>query len=469
MSRYGSWDDDDDWLGESDSTDDYELDGLVDSSITLDCWIDQSGAQAAPIVTTVAEAEVCATTPSTDLRPYASEYEGYMGNYGNTMDRWYRRGAVVLWPRRRAFAVRAEASPRWALDELLERLRAGDVVGAREMAATLAPFWNNVVTHEEGRRLLTKALRVARALDEAALAAMLLKPFRVEMVARSHASRLVALVDSYGEGWARELVAGWSGREKLWVPGGRDRPAWLASLPPLCDALHAAGSTGTLTARLLVQDSWRWAKEAVDERRGLEPPSRRDEALGELGRPILGVLEATSVIAATDFRDEALGVLCEESDDLLPCLMAALRAAPTLPDPQREAAGLHALVRHCAGRLEARLARPPRGDDDWSIELHGGCTCEVCDVLGGFLSDPARHTVEWPLAQASRQHVHSRIERAELPVSHRTRRTGRPYTLVLTKTEAVFERERQDRNRDKADVVWLSGLATSTAATPRKR
>ena len=34
-----------------------------------------------------------------------------MGNYGNTMDRWYRRGAVVLWPTRLDFEVRAEASP----------------------------------------------------------------------------------------------------------------------------------------------------------------------------------------------------------------------------------------------------------------------------------------------------------------------------------------------------------------------
>lgn len=349
------------------------------------------------------------------------------------------------------------------------RVRAGDLGGAREMAATLAPFWNSVVTSEEGRRLLTKALRVAHGLDEAALAAMLLKPFRVEMVARSHARRLVALVDGYGEGWGRQLVAGWSGREKPWMPGGRDRAAWLASLPPLCDALRATGDTGTSTARLLVQDSWRWAKEAIDERRGLVAPSRREAGLGELGRPVLGVLQATSVIAAADLRDEALGFLCEATDDVLPCLMAALRAAPARAHPQREAAGLDALARHCAGRLEARLARPPRGDDDWSIELPGGCSCELCDALGGFLSDPARHTLEWPLAKNGRQHVHSRIERAELPVSHRTRRTGRPYTLVLTKTEAVFEREKQGRNRDMADVVWLSGLAGSTAATSRTR
>jgi hypothetical protein len=44
---------------------------------------------------------------------------------------------------------------------------------------------------------------------------------------------------------------------------------------------------------------------------------------------------------------------------------------------------------------------------------------------------------------------------AELPVTHQTRRSGRPYTLVLTKTDALFERERQARRRDEDDLAWL--------------
>ncbi|HEX5995520.1 MAG TPA: hypothetical protein VFY84_10300 [Jiangellales bacterium] len=72
--------------------------------------------------------------------PYASEYEGYMGNYGNTMDRWYRRAAIVVWPLRLAFAMRAEASPEWALNTLAKQLRARDLTEARTAAVTLAPF-----------------------------------------------------------------------------------------------------------------------------------------------------------------------------------------------------------------------------------------------------------------------------------------------------------------------------------------
>jgi hypothetical protein len=63
--------------------------------------------------------------------------------------------------------------------------------------------------------------------------------------------------------------------------------------------------------------------------------------------------------------------------------------------------------------------------------------------------------VEWPLAEQSRRHVHNRIGEAELPVHHQTRRSGRPYTLVLRKTDALFEGEREARLRDQADVAWL--------------
>jgi hypothetical protein len=106
-------------------------------------------------------------------------------------------------------------------------------------------------------------------------------------------------------------------------------------------------------------------------------------------------------------------------------------------------------------RLEARLARPARADDDWWITLPAGCACDLCQVLGGFLGDPVRRSFEWPLAKDGRRHVHQRIDASELPVRHETRRTGRPYTLVLTKTDDVFHRERDARRRDQSDLTWL--------------
>jgi len=147
--------------------------------------------------------------------------------------------------------------------------------------------------------------------------------------------------------------------------------------------------------------------------------------------------------------------------------MSALRAAKR-PRGRARGDGFGDLAIDCAARLRVRLARPQRAPDDWSIELPlGGCTCELCDTLRAFLSDKNRRTFEWPLAKERRQHIHSRIDTAELPVSHLTRRQGRPYTLVLTKTDALFAQEQKARIRDESDLEWLEARWAPGAQSER--
>jgi hypothetical protein len=160
---------------------------------------------------------------------------------------------------------------------------------------------------------------------------------------------------------------------------------------------------------------------------------------------------------AASLREEVTGFARQQGDEVIACVMPALRAAGTLPADARRAVGFDDLAADCAARLRARLARPARADDDWSIEPPGGCACELCGTLGELLQDPARRTFEWPLAQERRRHIYSRIDTAELPVRHETRRKGRPYTLVLAKNQALFERARQARLRDESDLDWLNG------------
>jgi hypothetical protein len=163
------------------------------------------------------------------------------------------------------------------------------------------------------------------------------------------------------------------------------------------------------------------------------------------------MLEAASVVGAADLRDEVVGLLCH-GVALVGCAVGVLRETAI---SQWQPTGLDTVAAHCSDALQDRLDRPARDVDNWSIELPEGCRCELCDGLRTFLHDRARTTFEWPLAQDRRGHVHRRIERAELPVTHQTRRRGRPYTLVLAKTDELFEGERRRRRRDEADLAWL--------------
>jgi hypothetical protein len=270
---------------------------------------------------------------------------------------------------------------------------------------------------------------------------MLLEPFRIETVAHEHSGGLAAVAGRYGEEWTRKVVDGWFGPEH---PYGTELYEWVDNrLPGLCGALRAAGErTG---ARLLVAGAWRRMDRQVRLWTTFARTELRRPRLEMLSSPLVRLLEA----ADGTLRDEITGALRAHGDDVLECLIPALRLAQA-----RQAAGLDAVARDCAERLGAIIARPPRDDDDWSIEW-AGCGCGLCDTLGTFLGSRSRRVFEWPLATDGRRHVHAGIDSAGLPVRHQTRRQGRPYTLVLTKTDELFTRGKNARHQAVTDLEWL--------------
>jgi predicted 2-oxoglutarate/Fe(II)-dependent dioxygenase YbiX len=465
---YDEYDEDDNEYsdGAGDSEREYDVQELIDSEVTLTYWTGPEGTRLEETSLSVDGDEVCASTPTGDLTAYSSEYEGYMGNWGNTLDRWYHRAAVAVWPRDQGFANRAETSPAWVLDELAAIASAGDVPGARAAVATLAPFWDAAVrgrTSGEGGSasgLFGKALRAADAVADPDAAALLLRPFRIEYLTAAQVKAFTTIGGGHGQQWTADLLRTWFGGDRpAWgYGGGQERPQWVAEeMPGLCQGLHATGSVGTLAAQRLVDLAWEWLGQDIGA--GLtSSPSRRDEKLVGLGQPLASVLTAAAVIGAAGTRDMVAGYIREQADAVTVLEMSALRAAAERSgDGARGEAGFGDLAADCAARLRSRLARPRRASGDWSIELPtGGCTCALCDTLRAFLNDKGRRTFEWPLAKQRRQHVHSRIDAAGLPVTHLTRRQGSPYTLVLTKTDALFAREAEARTRDETDLEWLS-------------
>jgi predicted 2-oxoglutarate/Fe(II)-dependent dioxygenase YbiX len=461
------------WDGQEDAEDadaDYQLNELIDSSIRLTRWTDPEGTSAEEISLVVADAEVCAVTPSSDLQPYTSEYEGYMGNYGNTLDRWYRRAAVVVWPRNRSFTNRAEASPSWAMDDLSAQARDGDPAAARAAAATLAPFWDAAARRQEQPgQLLAKALPAAAALDDADAASILLRPFAIENLSRRHMASLAELTGCYGEEWTDELLRVWFGSRPAYPFGhGPSRPQWFTMLPALCDALPANGSPDGSTALRLLELAWASLATLISSAVASRSPADQRQQLDSLGEPLAALIAGAETTQSADLQNRIVAFCRQHGDAVTSCVIRALRAAAAVRTQTRPGDVFGELATDRATWLRARLAQPTRAADDWSIELLSGCTCELSGILRSFLADQARRTLEWPLAKDRRSHVHSRIDQAELPVSHLTRRQGRPFTLVLTKTVQLFEREAEQRTRDQTDLNWLLGVydCVSSSTSP---
>lgn len=425
---------------------DYELNDLVDDEITLGWWTRPDSTGGEQISLPVPYAEVCATTENKDLTPYQSEFEGYMGNYGNTLDRWYRRAAVVLWPQQRSFAARAEAGSEGALRELRGHLDTGQLETARSLARSLAPFWKHHGSGPDVALLFAAALRVAVGLEEADTAAMLLAPFVVETLDERHATDLAAAAARYGPTWTGKATDSWFGRVGAYT--GADRTAWLESLPGLCAALRGADGDGEAVAAPLVEGAWQAVEAQLTSWLGVGREQERRAGLERLGPTLAHILWAAGPESADTITTALRGL----PDTALECLLTALRTAPRRPTRD-----FRSLAGHCEARLTTALALPVRAADDWSLAPAGACRsgCDLCPDLDAFLTSRTRRAMDWPLANDKRRHIHSRIDMADLPVSHTTRRQGRPFTLVLTKTNAVFTRERAARARAETDLAWL--------------
>jgi len=443
-----------------------ELIDLEDYDVELRSWVDADGKQRS-VSSAVAADEICYTKPSIELAPFRSEHEPYMGNWGNTVDRWYHRAAVVMWPREHAFRIRARASASWAIGEMGKALRRNARADARRMAEAVAPFWASAAAVERTPGLLARTLRVAAGLDAPAPAAVLLRPFAFEQLTPKAAPQLASLLERYGLDWCCALLAEWDSTR---ARGARE--AWLEGLPAICHGLCASGARdGVELARRLAAGQWSWLQGETRATAAHAPPSRLLRELAGLHPATLALLESTRTTGDTQLHASILHALTrpEVRGPVLNLARLLRTAAETRSAQPLRALGLSPLRARCVEELAALLARPPRAQDDWSTELPETCSCELCTRLRAFLAAPGETRLEWPLAKEKRRHIHGILDRHELPVSHTTRRSGRPFTLVLAKTRALFEREESEREAWQRELNWLEGKRRAFGHAPERK
>lgn len=416
-----------------DDPDDVEAGELIDASTVLTWWDDHEAGGA--IHLSVAGREILDVTPSTRLTPYASEYEGYMGNYGNTIDRWYRRGALVMWPTDTSFATRAAANLEWALGQALAAIRAGEIEQAQSQVRAITRQWGAA----SGVDFAT-ALELACGVDDPDLALDVLAPFALVAVSPNDAPGLAELARRYPAAWWPELRRRWERRHSSL------HEEWVArTLESLGEELDAVGAA--LVADWLIAWVTDWATATISATMRLTHVVQRAARLDSLGPALAALLTMQS--------EQGRQAVCEQlaslSVDGMPLVLAALRSLPS-PVPS----GLGPLIDEAHAQLGRQVALPQRTEDDWSIAWSSPGGADE-DQLAQFLNAAERRVFEWPLAERRRQRIHNLIDQADLPMTHKTRRVGRPYTLVLTKTSELFTREREARARAEADLAWLAG------------
>ena len=463
--RRGWWTDDE----SDDGDDDHELGELLETTVTITS-VHEKAHRFAP---DVQNAELAAATPTSSLAPYETEYTGNMGNWGNTVDRWYRRASIVVWPSARSFALKCKADPNDAVEELRSVIadRPHDPHVPNDMVVTLLRFWPDAVRRGRQRTLLPGALALAAELRDANSAVGLLEAFEISAVAPADAAALLILNAEYGRRWFDDRITAWmTNRFPFGSEPAASREVWTEALPDLCRGLSNGkgqrSSTDAEPARTIVTVTWSWLDAAIVAASAITRPSARHERMNELSRALLALLQAADIADDPTVRDQIVTTVCDHEFRLVPLLLHVIDASTSIPSNRRAKLGLISIATHCGEAIRAELAQPERGPGDWSITSFASSDdCQDCTELSAFLEDTTAQQRVWPLAKARRQHIHRCIDEAELPVSHRTTHEGSPHKLVITKTSDLFTREADQRTKARASLTAVERLLRRSGST----
>lgn len=440
-SRRGGYDSDGDG---------YEAGEVYERRATAAHWRRADGTAAALGEIPIFEEEFSPPVEFDTLEPDEQHFHEATGNAGATLERLYRRAALILWPQAGSLAVINQGGLQAALPylgDLAARWQARGDASAREQAHVLSghmiaswPTHQGLPGSQKGQSSAGRFLdTLARLGDDDRIDA-----FLVVLAGRT----------GFDAGDAKAIAAGLS---RLAPARGAD----LATALVRGAAARAFGACAKLLALLSVDH----ADLAVAAARALAaalPGDASDAAMaGWQRRPAVLPDHLADLITALARVDKALAVsaaatICArpaiyDSDEVLVPATIVLVGTPDIAGD----AGVAMLRAACLRHLDDRIAQPLDPPADWRRDSRLGCACRDCQALAGFLADPGEKLWVFAAAEARRNHVEATIRSARCDVATTTERRGSPHKLVCTKTQASYLRRCRQREQDLAAVGKL--------------
>jgi len=468
-----SYDDDEDDEGTDDSG--AAMGEVYEEERSLDHWLDLHGRRQPFGEMHLEKKEVLGEEGEEDWSVRQEIHEA-TGNEGVSMDRWYRQGVLVIWPRKRYFGILAgegQASAVPALEQMAASIKKPAALAAcRTFAEEIIRHW--------------KPERRSAALDSSCSTRMLKLLERIgteDLVERfirdvlptdfdgSEGKALHRLCRRFG--W-RPFAAALEGFLVQQKPG--DHFTRLEQIVSMCEPLCCDSPALTEERHAVctsLADELAHVIERWDRGRTVACYPDREQRTGV----VESVVRIFTAVSATEHLDRFLAhVLADKRhydlhEVLIPDVKAIYKWIPKVPAAQPSASRL---LEHCLAELRAATAQPIEPAKDWTRDADLRCKCEDCGALSRFLRDPAQRIGRFPLRKDRRQHLHQQIDKHRCDLTHVTERVGSPQTLVCTKTQGSYERWLKQFDVDKkllAELQAIAGAERNHAVrrSPRRR
>ena len=470
--RYKEWDE-----PEEEDADDAEMEDVIEEYITLAHWRDMDGRER-PFGELGVDDDELLCGEEREGWSVQQEIQEATGNEGASMQRWYRQCALVIWPRDRFFAILAFEGQGHALPQLEQMAAeaADDEARAacRTFAGTIIGYWSRSVSPNGGGGWPERMLTVLVQIGTVELAQRFVRVVLPHDYAGRDGEALRQLCLRFG--W-EALLTPLTELVQRQQPGTRSvaPTALLSLLAPLYarpadwSAEHRAACISL--AREVAKALERWYANAAPPEVGTGQvampgqnsrwlgffPARTPAQPGLVGNAVRLLSHGSDSRPLDEFVDRALrGELgCPLHEVLIPDVKAIAGWLPEVPEARQSYTRLR---EHCLAQLRAATAAPVLPPADWRRDAELNCKCENCQALARFLADPKTPLARFPLRQELRQHLHVQIEHGGIDCTHVTERKGRPYTLVCQKTNASYERRKQQYELDQMLLEEVSGL-----------
>lgn len=457
------WSDEEDEEDFDETGSQYEMGEIYDSSLSADHWSDRHGKKVQLGEIRLDEDEIVADASLDDAEPSREDFEGYTGNEGMTLDRWYHRAAVVIWPRSRHFQILSGAGTEASIGGLevmvkrLKRAKKAERDGLRRdclsFAAAIIDSWN-----ASGRGYRRGQ---SEGVDRGVFPTLLFQLDDVELVRRFlvkviPADAAVQLDLSLAEFCTRH---GWDSFE-----------GELATVLAAATAATAARNAALLRTLCVRRDKnperievcRRLCERSVEAIEALNEQSHgRDWQFRELDRgALLGSLVAAMIAVGAEKPLSRLvdHALASDRYDLTDAHLAAIFALERQLAKRSADKAISRWLAACRRELEKRTAQAPQKPADFRRAAQLSCDCRDCRALSEFLADPDRQEARFPLAKERRRHLHGVIDGDHCDCTHVTEHRGSPHTLVCTKTTASYEAACKIHQRDSKNLSRIAAL-----------
>lgn len=402
---------------------DYRLTELIEDEILLRHWIARTGKKFEEWDKYIPKPMVCWTKAVDQFKPFKSDYEGYMGNYGDTLDRWYHRAAIILWKKEDDLVSLFSCDKAEALRSISEILKK-DLNQGHQALHQVLPYWPEKMHPFLDPKIV---LEFANLLQDQELASNVTKTLGISSLREKNLRILMRLVESYGEEWFISILNSWR-ETRDW----NDQDSISNELESL---VREFSQTYKKISHWILQDQLSLlVKSDAIEVKHLDLREVRKKFPQKL-KIIESLLKVSHSVGIFELHKQLVEHVLKRST-LYPEVEVVNLFLNLDQQVYRQA-----LIQ--LGKNLQKQNSGPRKEGDWCIRDAVPHNCPDCQYLENFLLSTSTQKLVWPLAKDRRAHIHQIINAMDIPVTHETLHQGSPHKLVLIKTSELFKRDRE--------------------------